>query len=337
LKIAGLIFIFFILNSIHIFSLDYNTKIVIFCYHTFNHNKNEFSVKDETLKEHIDLARKKGFDIISEKQLYDYYYNDGVLKPKCLMFTVDDGYLDCYKEAFNIFKEKNVKASFFIYTRDIGTKKFLTWDEIFEMRKDGMSFGSHSKTHFTGFKLFRYKKKKEILSTLNDEILGSADYISRMIGEDIFSYAHPFGTYNSLIEKIADERYKLVYTTVRAPNVYESSPKRLNRYVIVSKDTSSDIANYLDYELLPVKKTIPDNGDKVGTDKKVCFYFKNMKDLNRFEDFSFIIDNKEYRANIEKSFIWLDTKYITKKVYDVSLVCHDRFNRKFIYSILIGA
>ncbi|OHD34515.1 MAG: hypothetical protein A2086_08275, partial [Spirochaetes bacterium GWD1_27_9] len=314
--------LFLLLNLFYIYSLDYNTKIVVFCYHRFGFKNHPFSVLENVLKEHINLARKNGFSIISEKDLFDFYYNEKSLKPKCFLITVDDCYIDSYKILFSVLKEEKISGLYFLNTNTVDKKKYISWENIKEMKKEEIFFGSHSKSHFNYYKL---RKDKDFESLLESEIKNSFDIINKNIKDTILSYAHPYGIYNpTVMDDIKNSDYKLVFTTTKAPNIYETDPLYLNRYVITKYDTTADIEEFLDYELLPIKKTIPENGDFLKRDKKIYFIFSNTKEIARFRNFNFEIDNKKYEANVYKNTVWFDCRKIKRKSFDISLKCTDK-------------
>ena len=61
--------------------------------------------------------------------------------------TFDDGNNTYYEIAFPWLLENALKAKFFIITDNVGKDGYLNWNQIVEMHKYGMKFGSHSKSH----------------------------------------------------------------------------------------------------------------------------------------------------------------------------------------------
>ena len=63
------------------------------------------------------------------------------------VLTFDDGRASDYSIAYPGLREKGFKAEFFLNTAAINTTGFLTWAEVREMHREGMSFQSHSHDH----------------------------------------------------------------------------------------------------------------------------------------------------------------------------------------------
>ncbi len=114
------------------------------------------------------------------------------LKPlRYVVLTFDDGFRDFYTTAYPILKKYGFTASIFLATGFIDNKeaKFkgkecLRWTEIKELRKAGVSFGSHTVTHpqlkQLGEKDIEYELKK------------SKETIEEQIGEQIEAFSYPY-------------------------------------------------------------------------------------------------------------------------------------------------
>ncbi|MFX0199987.1 MAG: polysaccharide deacetylase family protein, partial [Candidatus Hodarchaeota archaeon] len=128
---------------------------------------------------------------------------------KTVVLTFDDGYEGVYLNAYKVLKKFNFPATIFLSCASIGTKKTfpwlpfyetqlsnipkqmnpwlpLSWQEVQEMSKNSVSFGSHTMTHPEMGNL----PEKQI----EWEISESKRTIENKIGNNIwlFSYPHSF-------------------------------------------------------------------------------------------------------------------------------------------------
>jgi peptidoglycan/xylan/chitin deacetylase (PgdA/CDA1 family) len=296
-------------------------------------------VDNKGIEGQIDIAKKKGFDIITENQLKNFYYNGANLKHKNLLITIDDGFADAYKTVKSVLNKRNIIPVMFIYPGSTGTSSYLNWNQVKDLSKSGANFGCHSFSHFNNLNFLKINDPDKLGKKLEKELIESSKIIEDSTGSKVISYAHPYGIFDPTIEKVTDIRYKLVYTTAKGPNGNETNPHRLNRYVIKRNTKPGEIEDYLDYEALPVASTYPDNGGFVGKEELIIFYFRTQKEMENYHGFKFMIDgdNKEIDVNIGKRIVWFDCKKIKRKVYDLSLKCYDSQNKKYIYSILINS
>lgn len=67
--------------------------------------------------------------------------------PTAVAITFDDGHTTHFSEAFPALRTRGMTATFFVITARIGEPGYLTWSEIREMHRAGMSIQSHSHTH----------------------------------------------------------------------------------------------------------------------------------------------------------------------------------------------
>lgn len=160
--------------------------------------------------------------------------------------TFDDGYSNIFKNAFPLLKEHNLDAIVFLVTDFIDGKinsedftrckfkeKPLTWEEIQIMDKQGIRFGSHSKTHAILARIPREELKKELLS--------SKIRIEEVLGHKIYSFAYPFGGNGSFNEStrksLIETGYSYAYINLMGENLEDRDDKlTLKRIRIYTED-----------------------------------------------------------------------------------------------------
>lgn len=108
-----------------------------------------------------------------------------------VVLTFDDGYRDFYTNAFPVLEKYGFTATVFLPTGSIGdkrqvfnTRECLNWEEVCELNKKGVNFGSHTVTHPE----LKYLKKDEI----EYELRKSKETIEAKIGEAIDSFSYPY-------------------------------------------------------------------------------------------------------------------------------------------------
>ena len=102
---------------------------------------------------HMQHLADRGYSTINVAEAVNVLQN-GSRTEKCAVITFDDGYGNFYHHAFPILSRHHFNATVFLPTAYIGTepvqfngKDCLTWNEVRELRKHGVSFGSHTVTH----------------------------------------------------------------------------------------------------------------------------------------------------------------------------------------------
>ncbi len=116
------------------------------------------------------------------------------LPEKAVVITLDDGWSSQYVYALPILEKYHFTATFFVVTnlvleRDGGG--LLSWPQVKDLDKRGMTIGSHSKTH----------PNLTLLgdAQLKDEVAGSKKMIEDRLGKPARHFAYPFGFVNDRV------------------------------------------------------------------------------------------------------------------------------------------
>ena len=168
---------------------------------------NFLTVPLKIFEDHLKTLRKKGFNAINLKQLYDYMSVRKPIPSNSIVLTFDDGYLDNWVYAYPLLKKYGFKGTIFVNPEfvdpteeyrpnleDVWAGKvrleelishgFLSWREMREMEKDGvMDIQSHGMTHtwyFTGPEVvdFRHPGDSYIWMNWNKDIKRKYKYLT---------------------------------------------------------------------------------------------------------------------------------------------------------------
>lgn len=140
-------------------------RIVVLCYHRVSDElRDNVTVGVDQFDRQI-AHLKANHSLIDLRSLIDHERDSrrhALPKGSPLVaITFDDGYLDNYENAFPILVKHGVTATFFISTDHISEQKpfahdleklghglpNMSWDQIREMHRAGMDFGSHTANH----------------------------------------------------------------------------------------------------------------------------------------------------------------------------------------------
>jgi peptidoglycan/xylan/chitin deacetylase (PgdA/CDA1 family) len=179
---------------------------MILCYHRINpwYENDALTVNPEEFKRQINYFISKKFEFMNLEQYVSFSR-----KNKKIVITFDDGFADNFLFAYEILHNLNLPFIIFLTVNFIGTEKlfsrykdkerdrFLTWNEVIEMSKNGVEFGSHSLTHPDLTKL----EKEEI----EKEIIDSKKIIEDKTGKEVKFFCYPYGFYNKEVIEIVEK------------------------------------------------------------------------------------------------------------------------------------
>jgi peptidoglycan/xylan/chitin deacetylase (PgdA/CDA1 family)/GT2 family glycosyltransferase len=153
-------------------------------------------------------------------------YADAKWSARELVLTFDDGYEDFYTAVFPRVAEYGLKPLVFLVADRIGDsnrwdqeaglrrRKLLNFDQIRELQRYGVRFGSHTLTH---------RSLPALNGTdLRREIAESKLRLEELLGQEVSAIAYPYGHTNRRVRAaVIESGYKAAFTTAEGLNVWQ--------------------------------------------------------------------------------------------------------------------
>ena len=147
----------------------------------------------EVFKKQLDIIENEGIKFIHPKDFKKSLYENK--KDRKILFTVDDGLLSFYKNAWPILKEKEIPFILFVNTREVGSFNYMTWEQILELHNSkNVEIGNHSHSH-------EYLVD-ENPDFIKKDILKSIEIFRNKLGKNSDFFSYPFGEYSLDFKKI---------------------------------------------------------------------------------------------------------------------------------------
>ena len=158
-------------------------------YHRFNETKYpSTNIQLEIFKEQLKIIEDEGIKFIHPKEFEQSLVEKK--KERKILFTVDDGLLSFYKNAWPILKKKQIPFILFVNTREVGAFNYMNWDQIRELYKeDFVEIGNHSHSHE-----YLVDESREVIE---NDILKSIKIFEEKLGKNSDFFSYPFGEYSS--------------------------------------------------------------------------------------------------------------------------------------------
>jgi peptidoglycan/xylan/chitin deacetylase (PgdA/CDA1 family) len=138
----------------------------------------------------MESLQQNGFSVIDLSKALGCF-SEPEAKKNSVVITFDDGFRNFYRNAFPILNRYGFTATMYLPTAYIGQsrlsfkgKECLTWSEVRELRKHGISFGSHTVTHPQLHDCDADARKKEVAD--------SKQTIEQELGSAVQSFAYPY-------------------------------------------------------------------------------------------------------------------------------------------------
>ena len=196
-------------------------------YHRFNETKYpSTNIQLEIFKEQLKIIEDEGIKFIHPKKFEQSLIEKK--KERKILFTVDDGLLSFYKNAWPILKKNQIPFILFVNTREVGAFNYMNWDQIRELYKeDFVEIGNHSHSH-------EYLID-ENASIIRDDILRSIKIFEENLGKNSIFFSYPFGEYNLKHVKFIEKNFKYGFGQHSGVIDLTKNPFELPRFPINEK------------------------------------------------------------------------------------------------------
>lgn len=164
-----------------------------------------YHIYPEKFRAQMQYLKDNGYVPIPMKMYLRHLTKGTEVPNKSVVITFDDGWKNQYEYAYPILKEFGYTATFYLISKSVGSKSYVTWDEVKEMRDAGMDIQSHTKTHAN---LTKIPADKAL-----EELKDSRITIESKIGRPVTMLAYPYYGHNDTVHKLVEEAG---YTSARA-------------------------------------------------------------------------------------------------------------------------
>ena len=166
-------------------------------YHRFDENKYpSTNIQLDVFKKQLEIIKNEEIKFIHPKN-----FEKSLLENKNerkILFTVDDGLLSFYQNAWPILKQKKIPFILFVNTREVGAFNYMNWDQIRELSSsEYVEIGNHSHSH-------EYLVE-ESSETIKNDILISMKIFEKELGKNSSFFSYPFGEYSLEFKNIVKE------------------------------------------------------------------------------------------------------------------------------------
>ena len=152
---------------------------------------------------------------------------------KSVCLTFDDGFSSDYSVVFPLLKKLQLRGTFFIVTSFVGNPGYVTWEQLREMRDNGMSIQSHSHSH--------PRLTQCTASEVSFELAKSKSLLEENLASPVHIFCVPFGHWQ------------------------EEFTPFLNEYGYLALCTSQSGVNCPPYDLYSLKRLSMRRTDNIGT------------------------------------------------------------------------
>jgi len=168
--------------------------LISIMYHRFDESKYpSTNIQLNIFKEQLAIIESEKIKFIHPKDFEKSLSKDK--SQRKILFTVDDGLLSFYNNAWPILKKKKIPFILFVNTREVGSFNYMTWEQIRELyNSEYVEIGNHSHSHE-----YLVDENPEVIK---NDILKSIKIFEDKLGKNSKFFSYPFGEYSLEFKKI---------------------------------------------------------------------------------------------------------------------------------------
>jgi poly-beta-1,6-N-acetyl-D-glucosamine N-deacetylase len=202
-----------ILLSVLFFAVGAQASVVLIYHHVSNSTPKSTSISPEDFEAHLNYLEQNKFSVVPLVDLVEMIRNKKPLPDKTVAITFDDSYRDVYETAYPVLKKRKWPFTFFVNTGSIGKGKlFVTWDQLREMSKNGVTIANHSTAHNHMVRQSAGETKADWKKRIEMEITLAQEQIEKEIGSAPKIFAYPYGEYNTELKSILEKLGYISFT-----------------------------------------------------------------------------------------------------------------------------
>jgi peptidoglycan/xylan/chitin deacetylase (PgdA/CDA1 family) len=190
------------------------------------------------------LALRK-YTAITLDQLIEHRAGHGVLPPRPIVITFDDGFQDVFEYALPVLRQLHFTATFYLVVGLVGKRShwllaqhdvelpLMDWQSALQLERAGFQCAAHTMSHPHLAELPPHVCRQELSE--------SRHLLEQQLGHPVRHLAYPYGSFNRQVRSIAAE---LGYRTACSVRIGRSpaydDPLALHRIPVSGHDTLLD-------------------------------------------------------------------------------------------------
>ncbi len=243
------------LSLVLILATPATAYISVLLYHRFDEDRYPTTTTSSAqFEQQLSYLKSNGYTVMSMDQLAECIEGRRSVPDKGVVITIDDGFISEYEGAVPLLRRYGYPFTIFVFTSGVGTKGYMNWEQLREMRSFGGTVGCHTHTHPRMITMTGQEMEKETT--------GSRQILEKNLGHPVRYFAYPFGQYDEQVRFVARKAgFRLMLSSDPGSVGKGAEFDRIPRQAIVGAEMSlEDFARKLRNPPLEVTDRAPSPG-----------------------------------------------------------------------------
>ena len=245
--------------------------VSVLLYHRFDDGRYPTTTTSSVqFGQQLSYLKANGYTVLSMDQLSECVEGKRSTPDKGVVITVDDGFISEYDRAVPLLRKYGYPFTIFVFTSGVGTKGYVSWEQLRELESSGGTVGCHSHTHPRLINM--------TVEEMEKETMGSKQIMEKNLGHAVRYFAYPFGQYDERVRSVVKKAgFRLMLSSDPGSVGRDVEFDRIPRQAIVGAEMSmEDFARKLKNPPLGVSGRTPSPGTlSSGTIPEISITIRN--------------------------------------------------------------
>lgn len=236
-------------------------QAVILMYHHFGVSKHpSTNVRLDQFEAHLDHLSQAGYQIWPLTKITEYIKKNQPFPARVAAITIDDAYLSVYTEAYPRLLKRSWPFTVFVATDGVDRRysSYMSWQQMREMKKNGVTFGNHSASHDYLIRLKNGESNLQWKNRIIEDIGRAQKRLKTELGETPKLFAYPYGEFSTTLANIVNEMGYVAFGQHSGPAGIDYDTRALPRFPMSEKFAElDDFKQKVNSLAFPIEKQKP--------------------------------------------------------------------------------
>lgn len=169
---------------------------VVLVYHRFGEDDvPSTNIRLDQFEAQLELLKNGGFNFMSMPDLITSLKDGTAIPDKTIIITADDAYASIASEGWPRLKAAGIPLTIFVATDpvDANTKRYLSWDQLRQLQKEGVHIAHHTATHL--------HMVDNTIESVRSDIARASKRFKEELGIIPKIIAYPYGEYSLALQE----------------------------------------------------------------------------------------------------------------------------------------
>lgn len=205
--------------------------VPILAYHRVGESQGDHvpTISPDNFERQLQFIAHRRYQVWDLVALAEQVQRGTPLPHKSAAITFDDGYEETCTVAAPVLRRFGFRATVFVTPTEVGSPGFMTWNQLREVSRNGMTIGSHTLHH-------TYLPTVS-LHVVEHELAESKRLLETQLGKPVEFLSYPIGGFTKEIQAVAQRcGYRAACTTNRGLSRFSDDLYSLRRIKMTDSD-----------------------------------------------------------------------------------------------------